>query len=68
MILIYFEAALGAWDNGIYEEPYKSEWLQDPHVAPFVMEFGKIYNMAFLMINLVLLLNLVIAILSNTFG
>lgn len=59
---IFFEAALGSWDanvyrgNDIYGEP-----LTELRII------GLVFNMIFLLINMVLLLNFVIAILSATF-
>ena len=67
-MILFFEAALGSWDLKIYSEPLTSDYNKKPHINEFVMEFGHIYNMIFLLINLVLMLNLVIAILSNTFA
>jgi len=64
VFIVFFESALGEWDNEIFEIP--AEEGQD--VNEFVKTVGHIYNVIFLLINLVLMLNLVIAILSNTFG
>jgi len=50
-----FEASLGQWDLSIFDTL---------HIGPYV---GKIYMIIVLMMNLVLLLNLIIAILSNTY-
>jgi len=54
-LVMLFEASLGQWDMTIYDHL---------HIGPYV---GKIFMVVVLMMNLVLLLNLIIAILSNTF-
>ena len=52
-----FEASLGNFDPDIFEEMQTKE-----------VEWGHIYQAIFLIINLILLLNLLIAILSNTYA
>jgi len=63
VFIIFFEAALGVWDTGIYHE------LNDEGERNLIIEnVGVVFHMLFLLINLVLMLNLVIAILANTFN
>jgi len=51
-----FEAALGQWDLTIYENVSIGKY------------FGIMFHIVFLMINLVMLLNLIIAILANIYN
>ena len=59
-IILYFEVSLGNWDNSIY--------CSDPSVPSFYCQIGIFFNVVVLLVNLVLLLNLVIAILSSTYA
>lgn len=59
-ILLYFEVSLGSWDNSIY--------CNDPTVPMYFCTIGKFFSVIVLLVNLVLLLNLVIAILSSTYA
>jgi len=54
-LIMLFEAALGEWDMTIYEG------------LGTLRYFGVVFHMFFLIINLVLLLNLIIAILTSTY-
>ena len=53
---------MGNWAMDVYNEK-----VDEVEVDPFVRDLGYTYNLIFLLINLVLLLNLVIAILNNVF-
>lgn len=64
MLIFYFEAALGSWDTKPYCLP--TSFNGEPN--DFLCQFGVVYTVLFLLINLVLLLNLVIALLSSTFA
>jgi len=55
-MVMLFESAIGSWDFSIYD---------DLSIGKI---YGEIYHIIYLMVNLILFLNLVIAILSNTFG
>jgi hypothetical protein len=64
VLVFYFESALGSWSTLPYCMPTKysgetNDWL---------CKFGIGYTVLFLLINLVLFLNLVIAILSSTYA
>ena len=59
---MYLEYSLGTWDTRIYCEFNKVE------NGEYLCPVGKIYTTIFLLSNMVLLLNLVIAILSSTFA
>jgi len=60
--VFFFEASLGEWDGEVYHEPN-----EEGEVNKSLETIGVLYHMLFLLINLVLMLNLVIAILSNTY-
>lgn len=55
---MFFESALGAWDFSIYENAgsVSKQW------------FGIIFHITVLIVNMLLLLNLVIAIMSDTYS
>ena len=57
-LVMFFESALGAWDMTIYENAgsESKQW------------FGVLFHIAVLIVNMLLLLNLVIAIMSDTFA
>ncbi|CDW90047.1 wd-40 repeat protein [Stylonychia lemnae] len=55
-IIMFIQSALGSWDMTIYDNLL---------IGPY---FGKVYHIIFLVFNMVLLLNLMIAILSTTFS
>lgn len=59
---MYLEYSLGNWDTRIYCE------FNTVEKAESLCQVGKIYTTLFLLSNMVLLLNLVIAILSSTFA
>lgn len=52
----WFQSALGAWNFGVFEED----------IAYY--QLGVIYTILFLLLNVILLLNFVIAILGSTYG
>lgn len=62
VLFMYLEYSLGEWDIRIY-----CEFNKAPNLA-HLCTVGKIYTTVFLLANMVLLLNLVIAILSSTFA
>merc|ERR1712176_578913 len=57
-LVMFFESALGTWDMTIYDKAGSDnkKW------------FGILFHVAVLIINMVLMLNLVIAILSDTYS
>ena len=60
---IFFESALGEFDTSVYHE------VNEVGERNYTVETaGVLYHMVFLLINLVLMLNLVIAILGFTFN
>jgi len=61
--LIYFESALGSWNFEVYDEK-----TDEGKEIESVKVIGRMYHIVFLLINVVILLNLVIAILDNTYG
>lgn len=66
-VVWYFEASLGNWDAQkfcIKEEVNGSEVTRNPKTCTL----GKVYICLFLLVNLVLFLNFVIAILSSTYA
>ena len=54
---------MGSWNFEVYDEE-----TDDGHVIESVKVIGRMYHIVFLLINVVILLNLVIAILGNTYG
>jgi hypothetical protein len=60
--IIYFEAGIGAWDTSVY-------YAQNPDGSQDeeLLQLGIYYMMIFLLINLVMLLNYVVAILGSVF-
>jgi len=63
VFIMFFETSLGQWDLSIYYEEN-----EDGEHSAVIEKVGIIFHMIFLLINLVLMLNLVIAILANTFN
>ncbi len=59
VIEYWFYAALGNWDNNAFNQP-----SDDGSSNVLLSSLGEIYQVLFLLINCVLLLNFVIAILS----
>jgi len=55
-LLIMFETAMGNWDLSIYD---------DLHIGPI---YGKIFHIFAIILNLIVLVNLVIAILADTYS
>ena len=53
---------MGSWNFEVYDEE-----TDDGHVIESVKVIGRMYHIVFLLINVVILLNLVIAILNNVF-
>ena len=64
VMVYYFEAALGIWTT----KPYCVEKTYNQEIDPVLCKIGTWYTVLFLMINLVLLLNLVIALLSSIYN
>jgi hypothetical protein len=62
-LIYWFQAAIGSFDLGTMELMDK-----DGNRMEFLYDFGVIYTLIFLMANLILLFNFVIAILSDTFS
>ena len=58
---MYLEYSLGNWDTRIYCE------FNEVEGGEYLCTVGKLYTTLFLLSNMVLLLNLVIAILSSTY-
>lgn len=55
MLILFFQSALGIWDFTIYD---------NFSMGPL---FGKTFHLIFILLNMVMLVNLVIAVLSETF-
>jgi hypothetical protein len=64
VLIFYFEAALGSWTI----EPYCDAKLFAGQPDPKLCEYGTWFMVLFLLINLVLFLNLVIALLSAVYA
>lgn len=79
VFLIYFESCVGSWNLKIYQSPsihladqenkfvLEDEDSQTLVNKSWIEQFGKGYHVLFLIINLILFLNFVIAILSQTY-
>ena len=63
VFVMFFEASLGSWNNGVFKKEN-----EEGEVNNITKWMGIIYLLIFLMINLILMLNLVIAILANTYS
>ena len=63
IIYNYIESSLGNWDLTIYDDTTEYD---EPLV--FLKHIGRIYHLIFLVVNLVLMLNFIIAILSDTYA
>ena len=59
----YIESSLGNWDLSVYDDTTEYD---EPLV--FLKHAGRIYHIMFLVVNLVLMLNFIIAILSDTYA
>ena len=55
VLILFFQSALGIWDFSIYDNFY---------LGP---QFGQGFHLVFILLNMVLLVNLIIAILSETY-
>ena len=64
VLVFYFESALGSWSTKPYCEP--TSFSNEPD--EWLCKFGISFMVLFLLINLVLFLNLVIALLSSTYA
>lgn len=64
VLIFYYESALGSWDTSPYCDIIEFSGEADD----FLCTFGIIYTVLFLLVNLVLVLNLVIALLSSIFA
>ena len=56
-IIMLFESSMGAWDLGELYEIYGEKAF-----------IGEIFNIVFIVVNLIVMLNLIIAIMSDTYG
>ena len=63
VVINYLESSLGTWDLSIYSQ---RNIYGEP--LSFITHFGQFYHLIFLFTNLVLMLNFVIAILSETYA
>ena len=63
VFIYFFESSLGQWDMTVYENENEVEG-EDLTV---IIAIGKYYQIFFLLVNLILMLNFVIAILSSTY-
>ena len=61
--MLYFQTSVGSWSNSVY-----TSHDINGNVIDGLYTVGVLYNMLFLMLNNVLLLNYVIAVLSSTFA
>jgi len=61
---MYFEASLGNWDSSVFCLTDEGNKITNPATCTL----GKVYICVFLLVNLVLFLNFVIAILSSTYA
>jgi hypothetical protein len=66
VFFFYYESALGNWDASAYCEAVEFSESKMPNDN--LCQFGIIYTILFLLVNLVLILNLVIALLSSIFA
>ena len=62
VIFMYLEYSLGSWDTRVYCN------IENGSNLEYLCNVGKVYTTVFLLANMVLLLNLVIAILTSTFA
>jgi len=63
VLIMFFESGLGAWDYSLYHG-----YNDDQEPLDTLYYIGVLFQCLFLLINLVLMLNFVIAILTNTFA
>ena len=63
MLVYFFQAGIGSWNMSIFEG--KDE---DGNLMMMLYRVGELYQIIFILVNLVLLFNFVIAILSSTFA
>ena len=59
-LVMFFESSLGNWDFGIYDS--------DPKMTLAKKWYGILFHITVLLVNMLLLLNLVIAIMSDTYA
>ena len=63
VIVYFFESSLGAWDM----EVFHNEEVIEGEDLTLIIALGTYYQVIFLLVNLILMLNFVIAILSSTY-
>ena len=66
MFFYYYESSLGSWSTDVYCENVEFSEPKAPNES--LCKLGVIYTILFLLVNLVLILNLVIALLSSIFA
>ena len=64
VFIYFFESSLGQWDMTVFE----NETLNEGEDLSVIIQIGKYYQILFLLVNLILMLNFVIAILSSTYA
>jgi hypothetical protein len=55
VLILLFQSSLGIWDLSIYDEFFMGKYI------------GQVFHLIVILVNMVLLVNLVIAILSDTY-
>lgn len=63
VFIYFFESSLGQWDMQVFE----NTTLIEGEDLTVIVSIGKYYQIFFLLVNLILMLNFVIAILSSTY-
>jgi len=69
--VVLFESSMGSWSLALYKKSYSIEKSDDLHQHHAYMEYfyvGQLFHIVFLMTNLLILLNLIIAIMSDTYA
>jgi len=62
--LIYFESAMGSWDLSVYDSKKFGHKGNNNEISLF----GRTWHIIYILLNVVILLNFIIAILANTYA
>lgn len=69
VFIIYFDSSQGSWDLSVYDsDPETSEGTYgSPENNEFISTMGRIWHIIFILFNVILMLNFIIAILAKTY-
>jgi len=62
--MIYFDSAMGSWDLTVYDSKVYGHKGNNVQISIF----GRMWHLLYILINVVILLNFIIAILGNTYA